>query len=145
MSCGVLLAARRTTSNRCRNWTRKLGLQSELPSRSHQFAPSGGPILHTLRLVTTHQGRHVPTVGGMLLFGRSRARHFPDGWIQAGRFRGVDKRRIVDVTEIRAHLIPAVEEAIAFVEHALHGADIGKVRRRERWSIPPIAVCARRW
>jgi predicted HTH transcriptional regulator len=91
--------------------------------------------------MTTHQGRNVPTVGGMLLFGASRERHFPDGWIQAGRFHGVDKSRIVDGTEIRAHLIRAVEEAIAFVEkHALHGADIGNVRRRERWSIPPIAV-----
>jgi predicted HTH transcriptional regulator len=91
--------------------------------------------------MTTHQGRNVPTVGGMLLFGESRERHFPDGWIQAGRFHGVDKSRIVDGTEIRAHLIRAVEEAIAFVEkHALHGADIGHVRRRERWSIPPIAV-----
>jgi len=82
--------------------------------------------LHTLRLMTTHQGRNVPTVGGMLLFGESRERHFPDGWIQAGRFHGVDKSRIVDGTEIRAHLIRAVEETIAFVEkHALHGADIG--------------------
>ncbi len=91
--------------------------------------------------MTTHQGRSVPTVGGMLLFGESRERHFPDGWIQAGRFAGVDKSRIADGTEIRAHLIRAVEQAIAFVEkHALHGADIGPVRRRERWSIPPIAV-----
>jgi predicted HTH transcriptional regulator len=97
--------------------------------------------LHTLRLMTTHQGRNVPTVGGMLLFGDSRERHFPDAWIQAGRFHGVDKSRIVDRTEIHAHLIRGVEDAIAFVEkHALHGADIGAIRRRERWSIPPIAV-----
>jgi len=47
----------------------------------------------------------------------------------------------VDGTEILAHLIRAVEEPIAFVEkHGLHGADIGNVRRRERWSTPPIAV-----
>lgn len=46
--------------------------------------------LDTLRLVTTHQGRPVPTVGGMLLFGKDRERHFPDAWIQAGRFRGTD-------------------------------------------------------
>ena len=32
-------------------------------------------------------------------------------------------------------------EVIAFVEkHAMRGADIGHVRRRERWSVPPIAV-----
>lgn len=34
--------------------------------------------LETLRLVTTYQGRQVPTVGGMLLFGQDRERHFPD-------------------------------------------------------------------
>jgi len=97
--------------------------------------------LQTLRLATTHQGRHVPTVGGMLLFGENRQEHFPDAWIQAGRFHGLDKSRIADRTEIHAHLIRAVEDAIAFVEkHALHGADIGAVRRRDRWSIPPIAV-----
>ncbi len=123
------------------------GLDSEaldFRAASESFAPIRRlrrTDLHTLRLVTAHQGRNVPTVGGMLLFGESRERHFPDAWIQAGRFHGVDKSRIVDGTEIHAHLIRAVEDAIAFVEkHALHGADIGNVRRRERWSIPPIAV-----
>jgi predicted HTH transcriptional regulator len=34
--------------------------------------------LETLRLVTRHQGRRVPTVGGVLLFGVDRRCHFPD-------------------------------------------------------------------
>ena len=35
----------------------------------------------------------------------------------------------------------AIEEAIAFVQkHGLHGAEIDAVRRRERWSLPPVAV-----
>jgi predicted HTH transcriptional regulator len=43
--------------------------------------------------------------------------------------------------EIRAHLSTAVEEAVAFVEkHALRGAHIGRVRREERWNIPPVAI-----
>ena len=85
--------------------------------------------LETLRLVTDHQGRKVPTVGGMLLFGTDRARHFPDAWIQAGRFDGTDKRRIVDRAEIRSLAVRSVEEAITFVnKHVLHGAEIGPVR-----------------
>jgi predicted HTH transcriptional regulator len=37
--------------------------------------------------------------------------------------------------------VRAIEEAIAFVEkHSIHGAEIGKLRRRERWSLPPVAV-----
>jgi predicted HTH transcriptional regulator len=97
--------------------------------------------LETLRLVTIHQGRKVPTVGGVLLFGKSREQHFPDAWIQAGRFHGSDKSRMADRTDIHSHLVQAVEEAITFVQkHALHGAEIGAVRRRERWSVPPVAV-----
>ncbi len=97
--------------------------------------------LETLRLVTRHQGRKVPTVGGMILFGVDRERHFLDAWIQAGRFGGTDKSRIVDRAEIHALPVQAVEEAIAFVhKHTLHGAEIGAVRRKERWSLPPVAV-----
>src|SRR5206468_11211615 len=66
---------------------------------------------------------------------------FPDAWIQAGRFHGTDKSRIADRTDIHSHPVQAVEEAIAFVQkHALHGAEIGAVCRRERWSLPPVAV-----
>ena len=57
--------------------------------------------LVTLHLVTNHQGRRVPTVGGMILFGLERAVHFPDAWIQAGRFAGVDKTHIADHAELR--------------------------------------------
>lgn len=97
--------------------------------------------LETLRLVTDHQGRRVPTVGGIILFGRERERHFPDAWLQAGRFRGTTKSRILDRIEIHSHPARAVEEAIAFIEkHAFHGADIGLVHRREQWSLPQVAV-----
>ncbi len=97
--------------------------------------------LATLRLMPGHQGRKMPTVGGVLLFGRDRRRHFPDASIEAGRFGGRDKSRIIDRTEIRSLPAHAIEEAIAFVEkHSLHGAEIGKMHRRERWSFPPVAV-----
>ncbi len=97
--------------------------------------------METLRLVVKHQGRMVPTVGGMVLFGKERERFFPDAWIQAGRFRGADKTHIADSMEIRRYPMRAVEEAIAFVQkHALHGVEIGAVRRKERWNLPPTAV-----
>jgi predicted HTH transcriptional regulator len=97
--------------------------------------------LETLRLVMIHQGRKVPSVGGMILFGRERESRFPDAWIQAGRFAGTDKSRIVDRAEIRSLPVRAIEEAIAFIgKHALHGAEIAKVRRKDRWNLPPLAV-----
>ncbi len=58
--------------------------------------------LETLRLVGDHQGKTVPTVGGMILFGHDRERHFRDAWIPAGRFAGSDKSRILDQIEIQA-------------------------------------------
>lgn len=97
--------------------------------------------LETLRLLTSYQGRKVPTVGGLLLFGKEREHHFPDAWIQVGRFDGTDKSRILDHAELHGPLIESIEAAVAFVhKHALHGAEIGAVRRRERWSVPPVAV-----
>lgn len=41
--------------------------------------------LESLRLVTKYQGHLVPTVGGMLLFGKDRELIFPDAWIQCGQ------------------------------------------------------------
>lgn len=113
---------------------------------SESFAPVR-PLrkrdLETLRLVTDHQGRKVPTVGGVLLFGRDRyrERHFPDAWIQAGRFGGRDKTQIIDRAEFRGPLVASIDAAIAFIEkHALHGATIGRIRRKDRWNLPPVAV-----
>ena len=97
--------------------------------------------LETLRLLTSHQGRMVPTVGGVLLFGVDRLAHFPDAWVQAGRFTGTDRSTIADHSDLKMSLPDAIEEAIAFVsKHALRGADIGPVRRRDRWNLPPAAV-----
>ena len=33
----------------------------------------------------------VPSIGGVLLFGREHEVHVPNAWIQAGRFKGADK------------------------------------------------------
>ncbi|MFA5785862.1 MAG: helix-turn-helix domain-containing protein [Actinomycetota bacterium] len=97
--------------------------------------------LITLRLVTRYQARVVPTVGGILLFGKEREHHFPDAWIQAGRFVGTDRRRIIDTAEIHTHLVPAVEEAIRFVQrNTAREAVIRGVRRMDRWTYPLEAV-----
>lgn len=97
--------------------------------------------LENLRLITEYQGKKVPTFGGFLLFGRQRDQHFPDAWLQAGRFAGTDKSRIVDTAEIRSYPTHAIDEGIAFIEkHLLHGATIRSVRRHEHWSLPPVAI-----
>ena len=61
-----------------------------------EFRKLSAGDLDVLRLCRTYQGRRAPTVGGVLLFGRDRLARFPDAWIQAGRFAGTDRARILD-------------------------------------------------
>ena len=97
--------------------------------------------LQTLQLLTEYQGRRVPTAGGMLLFGDDRLRCFPDAWIQVGRFEGTDRAAIADHAELKGSLLAGIEQAMAFVEkHSTRGMRIGRLRRSERWSLPPVAV-----
>lgn len=97
--------------------------------------------LVNLGLLTTHQGRKVPTVGGMLLFGCDRDAHFPDAWIHVGCFEGTNRSRIIDQQYLLGSLIVAIDDAISFVQkHSLRGVEIGTPRSSDRWSVPMIAV-----
>ena len=88
--------------------------------------------LESLRLVTRHQGHLVPTVGGMLVFGKDREMVFPDAWIQCGRFIGKDKADIFDHIDIHEHLPVAVEKIIEFLKkHAMQNADFSELRRKD--------------
>ena len=81
----------------------------------------------------------MPTVGGVLLFGADRLAHFPDAWIQAGRFADIDKATILDHVEIKTPLVQAVEDAVAFVQkHALRGVTIVIATCREAGLAPPL-------
>jgi predicted HTH transcriptional regulator len=103
-----------------------------------KLTPNG---LQSLRVTVNYQGRIVPTIGGVLLFGSARLTHFPDAWIQAGRFAGRDRRRILDSTEVRSYLPAAAEEAIAFLrKHMSREAVIGPVKRSDLWTFPVVAV-----
>jgi ATP-dependent DNA helicase RecG len=111
---------------------------------SEYFKPIRKLTLHglqSLKLTTVYQGRIVPTIGGILLFGSERLNHFPDAWIQAGRFAGKDRRRILDTTEVRSYLPGAAEEVITFLrKHMSREAVIGPVKRTDLWTFPVVAI-----
>ena len=93
--------------------------------------------LLTLKILTKYQGRLIPTKGAVLLFGKERISHFPDAWIQCGRFIGKDKSEIFDHTDIYDPLPLAVESIMHFLKkNAIKGADFSKTRRQDVWSIP---------
>ena len=93
--------------------------------------------LLTLKLVTPHQGRLVPTKGAVLLFGKTRTQQFSDAWVQCGRFVGADKADIFDHIDIHDTLPQAVDSIMLFLKkHAMRGADFSAVRRKDVWSIP---------
>ena len=97
--------------------------------------------LAALGLVSRHQGRAVPTVGGILLFGRERLSRFPDAWIQAGRFAGTDRTELVDRADLTAYPVNALEQAVSFVERNTRlGMSIGRLRRRDAPAVPPAAL-----
>lgn len=122
----------------------------ELDSEAPDFRVASeyfGPLrmmkadLETLRLLVPHQHLLVPSIGGILLFGRDTRAHFPDAWIQAGRFTGTDKTRIVDSAALHGPLPQVIQAAIEFVQkHGLHGYDIGAVLRKDIRSVPPLAL-----
>jgi predicted HTH transcriptional regulator len=91
----------------------------------------------TLKLLHKDQGAFVPTKGAVLLFGKDRIAHFPDAWIQCGRFTGTDKSVIFDHIELHDPLPRAVESIMLFLKkHAMRGADLSGIRRKDVWSIP---------
>ena len=51
----------------------------------------GEEMLIATRLLTLSRGKLVPTRGAILLFGKERALHFPDAWVQCNRFTGCDR------------------------------------------------------
>jgi ATP-dependent DNA helicase RecG len=93
--------------------------------------------LLTLRLLCPDQGKLVPTKGAMILFGKNREFHWPDAWVQCGRFVGQDKAAIFDHIELYDALPQMVDSIMLFLKkHAMRGADFSEIRRRDVWSIP---------
>ncbi len=105
--------------------------QLELSAKGEEAA------LRTLRLLVQYQGHWVPSKGAVVLFGRERQAYFPDAWIQCGRFLGQDKTHIFDHQDIHEPLPQALETVLLFLKkHALRGADLSALHRKDNWSIP---------
>ena len=94
-------------------------------------------MLRSLKILVPHQGRLVPSQGGILLYGKDRRFHFDDAWVQCGRFIGNDKGDIFDHIDIEEPLPQTLDSIMLFLKkHAMRGADFSTIRRKDLWSIP---------
>ncbi|MFH0944865.1 MAG: helix-turn-helix domain-containing protein [Planctomycetota bacterium] len=101
----------------------------------------GSRDLEKLSLVVRADGRLVPTVGGLLLFGDQRLSEFPDARIRAARFGGIDRARIIDRAEILSDPVQAVDDALEFVQkHSNVGMRITGSRRKDVPLYPTVAL-----
>lgn len=97
--------------------------------------------LRILGIVAMEQGRLVPTIGGLLLFGQERLATFPDAFLRAGRFAGGDKTTILDSADIKDYLPRVVDRAIAFVQRNTRRAVVIQgSRNTESWEFPLLAL-----
>jgi len=97
--------------------------------------------MESLRLLVKHQGKKVPSVAGFLLCGKERLERFPDTWIQAGRFEGENKSRLLDQREIRGPLVAGIEDAMDFIrKHLWQGQTIEGLHRRDTLTVPAVAL-----
>lgn len=97
--------------------------------------------LSILGLSTDYQGTEVPTVGGLVLFGRDRA-GFPDASIRCARFAGTTRVEILDTIDLDGSSLPRmVREALWFIErNSARGIVINGLVNAVVRPIPVIAV-----
>lgn len=97
--------------------------------------------LRALHMLATCRRREVPTVGGILLFGKDRLAHFPDAWLRVGCFASTDKSRIVDSANLTGYPALVVDEALHFVRrNTRHGIEVTGARHRILTDFPEVAL-----
>ena len=86
-----------------------------------------------IKMKALRASRRCPTIVGFILSGRDRLKHFPDAWIQAGRFEGRDRSGILNHVELIDMMPTAIDFAIIFLrKRDERRADIGDIRRVRR-------------
>lgn len=111
---------------------------SELFAPVRKLSPQD---LEVLGLTVRHRTRTVPTVAGILLFGKHRLRLFPDAYLQTARFDGTDRACILDTAELDGPLPVLVDQAVGFLrKHEAVALEIKAPRHQERWPVPLVAI-----
>ncbi len=107
---------------------------------SKKFTPQNA---RSLELLVHHQGHELPSIGGILLFGKQEKRMeiFPNAMVRCAKFQGKTKVKFIDQLDICGPLPLAVDSAFEFVKkHSMVAYEIEAVRRKEVPQYPPQVV-----
>lgn len=69
----------------------------------------------SLKLFVKKQAKIVPTIGGMLLFGKTKDSVFPDAVVRCVLFAGTTKAKVLDHQEIQTHLPNTLDLVLKFI------------------------------
>jgi ATP-dependent DNA helicase RecG len=111
------------------------------------FRDSGHAVdlggLQTLGIVVRHGKAHVPSNGGIILFGsaEARARHFPDAVFRCARFHGTKKVHFLDRADFEDGVLAGIEDAVKFIARNTRlAARIEGLRRQDIPEYPRVAL-----
>jgi ATP-dependent DNA helicase RecG len=99
--------------------------------------------LRTLGVLLKSANRLVPSIGGLILFGKQEVRQqfLPDAKVSCARFRGDDKTEIIDRYEVDGTILDAVDAVPKFIQRNTRmSAEIRNIRRKNISEYPPIAI-----
>lgn len=97
----------------------------------------------SLGLFIRHQNKDLPSVGGLLLFGKKGKRTdlFPNAIIRCAKFRGKTKATFLDQIDFTEPLPLAVDVILGFIrKHSTVGFEINTARRKEIHQYPPQVI-----
>ncbi len=119
----------------------------DLDAARKAFAAVGRELdeahLESLGVVCRRGAEMVPSNGGVILFGRSEARHryFPDAQVRCALFRGTTKARFIDRKDVEGTVLDALDEVPGFIERNTRlAARIESMRREDIPEYPQVAL-----
>lgn len=99
--------------------------------------------LRSLGILVPDNHGFVPSIGGLILFGKKeiREKYVPDARVKCARFRGIEKTDILDRYEIEGTIVDAVDDVPKFIARNTRlGAKIDGLRRKDIPEYPNIAL-----
>jgi ATP-dependent DNA helicase RecG len=99
--------------------------------------------LCSLGILVSHAGHFVPSIGGLVLFGKAAERHrfVPDARVNCARFLGDSKAEILDRYEVEGTILDAVESVPKFIARNTRlAASFGGMVRQDIPEYPKRAI-----